>query len=245
MHYVCCDIHGQYDLYMELLRQIDLQPEDTLYVLGDVIDRGPDSIGILKDMMERDNVEMFIGNHEMMMLDYLGVGGDKSSWFYGNNGGQITHSQYMALPWKEQALILRYLKHAWIQKYITVDGTDYALHHSYFLPRRKGENVRYCEESGQADVFKAVWYSPYRMWEYAGPSEYDDGYVHLIGHVPVQNFHKERPPLYNDVLGDRLINLDGGCALLYFGYQGGLYCMSLEKDESGERKEFWIPGQAR
>lgn len=49
MTYTVSDIHGCYDKYRELLRAIQLQPNDTLYVLGDVIDRGPDGFKILLD----------------------------------------------------------------------------------------------------------------------------------------------------------------------------------------------------
>ena len=55
MHYVCSDIHGQYDLYQQLLQKLDLQESDILYVIGDAIDRGPDSLAILKDIMSRKN----------------------------------------------------------------------------------------------------------------------------------------------------------------------------------------------
>jgi len=41
MTYAVSDIHGCYDKYRELLRVIRFCPKDTLYVLGDVIDRGP------------------------------------------------------------------------------------------------------------------------------------------------------------------------------------------------------------
>ena len=45
------DIHGQYELFRNLMEQIILGKDDTLYVLGDVVDRGPDSMKILKYMM--------------------------------------------------------------------------------------------------------------------------------------------------------------------------------------------------
>ena len=246
MHYVCCDIHGQHGLFRELLSQIDFKDSDTLYILGDVIDRGPDGIGILMDIMARENVEMFVGNHELMMMDYLSVDPDrdKASWFYGNNGGEITCRQFMELAGPDKDAVLAYLDSAWIQKYVEVDGTVYALHHSYYLPDRRGEDVRYCDEKDDGAIFKAVWYSPYRYYEHVRPGAYDDGCVHLLGHVPVQNLRVARPPYYNEILGDRLINLDGGCALLYFGREGGLYCMSLEKDDQGKHREFWIPGSS-
>ena len=41
--YIMSDIHGLYDRYEAMLKKIDLKEDDRLYVLGDVIDRGPDS----------------------------------------------------------------------------------------------------------------------------------------------------------------------------------------------------------
>lgn len=46
--YVISDIHGQYDMFMELIDKIDLKQTDTLYVLGDILDRGPHPIKVLK-----------------------------------------------------------------------------------------------------------------------------------------------------------------------------------------------------
>ena len=63
MNYAISDIHGRFDKYKEMLSLIDFAPRDTLYVLGDVIDRGPDGIPILQDMMLRPNVFPLLGNH--------------------------------------------------------------------------------------------------------------------------------------------------------------------------------------
>lgn len=65
MQYVCSDIHGRYDKWCALLAALDLKPTDTLYVLGDVIDRGPDGIKVLQDMAQRLNVIPILGNHEL------------------------------------------------------------------------------------------------------------------------------------------------------------------------------------
>lgn len=53
--YVISDIHGQYDMFMELIDKIDLKQTDTLYVLGDILDRGPHPIKVLKKLMEMPN----------------------------------------------------------------------------------------------------------------------------------------------------------------------------------------------
>ena len=61
--YVMSDIHGCFDKYQAMLWEIDFSPRDTLYILGDVIDRGPDGIKILQDMNRRSNVFPILGNH--------------------------------------------------------------------------------------------------------------------------------------------------------------------------------------
>ena len=88
--YVMSDVHGLKDRYDAMLEALALQNEDTLFVLGDVIDRGRDGIAILLDIMNRDNVYMLLGNHEYMMKQYYeavhhvitdiagGMGGNRS-----------------------------------------------------------------------------------------------------------------------------------------------------------------------
>lgn len=71
MIYVMSDIHGNAIRFNSIMEQIDLQPEDTLYILGDVIDRYPDGIRILRLLMSMPNVQMLLGNHEYMMLNAL------------------------------------------------------------------------------------------------------------------------------------------------------------------------------
>ena len=63
------DIHGNSKRFDAVLKQICLQPEDTLYILGDVVDRYPDGIRILRRIMKMPNVKMLLGNHEFMMLE--------------------------------------------------------------------------------------------------------------------------------------------------------------------------------
>ena len=71
MVYVLSDIHGRTDRFREVMRQINLRKEDHLYVLGDVIDRYPDGLRILRNLLKRSNVTVLLGNHEHMMLEAL------------------------------------------------------------------------------------------------------------------------------------------------------------------------------
>ena len=56
---------------MELIDKIDLKQTDTLYVLGDILDRGPHPIKVLKKLMEMPNAICIVGNHELMALECL------------------------------------------------------------------------------------------------------------------------------------------------------------------------------
>ena len=64
--YVISDIHGQYDMFMEMINKIDLKDTDTLYVLGDILDRGPHPVKVLMKLMEMSNAICITGNHEIM-----------------------------------------------------------------------------------------------------------------------------------------------------------------------------------
>ena len=100
MTYVLSDIHGNLRRFESIMVQINLQPDDTLYVLGDVIDRYPDGIKILRRIMQMPNAKMLIGNHEYMMLKAIGHCKDaaeekeNTNWrqrkIWYRNGGMVT-----------------------------------------------------------------------------------------------------------------------------------------------------------
>ena len=69
--YVISDIHGEYERFMELLDEIELKDTDTLYVLGDVLDRGEHPIKVILKLMEMPNAFCIVGNHEVMALECL------------------------------------------------------------------------------------------------------------------------------------------------------------------------------
>lgn len=71
MVYAMSDIHGEYDKYKAMLEQIHFSWDDDLYVLGDVIDRGPKPVEVLRDMSMRGNVFPILGNHEAVAIHML------------------------------------------------------------------------------------------------------------------------------------------------------------------------------
>jgi serine/threonine protein phosphatase 1 len=80
--YIVGDIHGRSDLLELMLELIDAHIGGTgsadpkLVFVGDYVDHGPDSMGVLARMRELtrdfpDNVTCLMGNHERMILDFL------------------------------------------------------------------------------------------------------------------------------------------------------------------------------
>ncbi len=78
--YAIGDIHGCLEetrTIVETLRSEEsLRPDDTLVFLGDYVDRGPDSKGVIDYLIELNQSQRCIflmGNHEDMMLWWLGI----------------------------------------------------------------------------------------------------------------------------------------------------------------------------
>lgn len=71
MIYVMSDLHGCFDKYLLMLEKIKLSEKDTLYILGDVVDRGADGVRILLDIAKRKNVVLLRGNHDDTALIIL------------------------------------------------------------------------------------------------------------------------------------------------------------------------------
>lgn len=89
------DIHGCSTALDALLEAIQLQPDDKIITLGDYIDKGPDSKGVLDRLIALHRTGQLIalyGNHEMMMLDVR----EKPSWesVWRRNGGDKTLNSY-------------------------------------------------------------------------------------------------------------------------------------------------------
>ncbi len=84
------DVHGHYEGLLHLLQLAGLTQTDQLYFLGDLIDRGPDSKGVLEFVRGR-SYPTLMGNHEAMLLDALN-GIKVALWL--QNGGYETVGQY-------------------------------------------------------------------------------------------------------------------------------------------------------
>ncbi|WP_158611320.1 MULTISPECIES: metallophosphoesterase [Pseudomonas] len=65
--WICSDIHGQIDILQSMLLEIDFDPKvDRLIFVGDLIDRGPDSLKALNFVLNSPQYYSVIGNHELL-----------------------------------------------------------------------------------------------------------------------------------------------------------------------------------
>jgi serine/threonine protein phosphatase 1 len=96
--FVVGDIHGCSKTFNHLLDVVGLERTDELYLLGDFLDRGPDSKGVIETILrlQKDGfgVQPLRGNHEEMMLLTIrsGVFEDLLDWL--ENGGTQTLMSY-------------------------------------------------------------------------------------------------------------------------------------------------------
>lgn len=71
MTYVMSDLHGMYDRFIAMLEKIDFSDSDELFIIGDIIDRGERPVDILEYVMDKPNITVLLGNHEVMARDFL------------------------------------------------------------------------------------------------------------------------------------------------------------------------------
>jgi len=82
------DIHGDYKQLRDALTRLDFNYlEDTLICLGDMIDRGPDSMAVL-NFLHKVNAVLLLGNHEHLMLEAILNDDAEALRLWDQNGGR-------------------------------------------------------------------------------------------------------------------------------------------------------------
>lgn len=191
MIYCMADIHGDYERYQKMLSEIQFSDEDTLYVIGDVIDRGPRGVDLVLDMMNRPNVVFLRGNHEQMCLEDLlwHVWDARARWRM--NGGSRTRSDllYKRTP-AVRARILHYFRNAPTCADLEVKGRRFHLVHGF-----PSEN--------EHD----------RMWERPDVKAQApmQGVTVVVGHTPTILLTGDDSLPLSIWHGDGIIDIDCGC----------------------------------
>lgn len=107
--WVLSDIHGNGFLFDAILEKIG--SNDTVYFLGDAIDRGYDGWRILKHILQDPRFVYLMGNHEDMMLEFFRKNKNRNTWLekihwsaWGSNGGLPTLEAAMKDPDFDQVI---------------------------------------------------------------------------------------------------------------------------------------------
>ncbi len=213
MIYVMSDVHGCEAQYRDVLNQIHLTSEDHLYILGDVIDRAPGGLHILRDTMKKPNITLLLGNHEHMMLQALthpGTQEELSRWYW--NGGELTHRPFMHCSKAYREEVLSYIRGLPLNIDITVNGVDYLLVHGAPVETYQPELSHYDDV-----VMHAVW------TRLTADEPLPAGKTVIFGHTATRKYGVF--PLWRIYHGNNRIGIDCGCV---YGNRGRLGCLRLD-----------------
>ena len=214
------DIHGQYKAFIKMLEKIQFKETDVLYILGDIIDRGPEVIELYNYIKSKDNIHLLMGNHEKMMSDYFILGSKRSFYLWIENGGDATYEQLKSYDTKFTDEMAEFFYNLPYYQIIEHDGQKYILCHAgmYYSPEKTfDENI---DHNLFTDYFVWLRDNPYLHTP--------DDHIIIHGHTPVQyQFGEDEITTYAN---GKVINVDCGCAGEY-----RLGCLRLD-----DKQEFYV-----
>lgn len=245
--YVCSDVHGSYDLFKRMLKIISFSRSDIMYILGDVIDKGPEPMKMIDYCMNNSNIILLMGNHELMMYRAYTKVGMEHLWF--NNGGLYTGKQYEALPDKQQDDIFMYIKSLpLIIRNVSVNNRTFYLSHAtyypYTLPCNK--DIFTLQDIGKY-VEPLVWERNYPFYNLKFSDAFLDNKnsILIAGHTAGIKLYQQKTGtkyqgktfIFHDMKG-HYINVDCGLAYRYsmrtYNFTPRLGCLRLD-----DMKEFY------
>ncbi len=232
MHYVMADLHGEFRKYLEMLEKINFSDNDTLFILGDVIDRGPDPVRILMNMYMRRNVRPIMGNHELMAIKALAPYMDDDNYegfdkqlmpndreylhYWMRNGGDTTFLRMEYLKEYQLRDLYRYMKaFRPYETYTNENGEKFILVHAGFSGYSPDRPLKDYETG------ELVWERPS-----FGTTYYGDDITVIVGHTPTPAING-KPEIYKT---GNIRFIDCGAT---FG--GSLACLCLDTME-----EFYV-----
>lgn len=221
--YVVSDIHGNLNAFKDLLHQTTIDfSTDKLYILGDMIDWGNQSLDTLLFIMSLnkqypENVLVTMGNHEMLLLSTLQGNPDARRALRCNNGNK-TRREVVKLQYKNSKLYSELKRWLFTLPIMYEDG-KYILTHS--VPPRKGtilssDYYTMHSEFEEAKV-NAVW-----MRADAGTACGDKTLI--SGHTITRN--------YRVYVSNRHIKIDCGAKLIGYDDDGKLALVLFNDDDT-------------
>lgn len=227
---VMSDIHGCYDEFDMMLKEVGYAPEfDQLILLGDYVDRGRRSKDVIEkiiDLVNSHGAIVLRGNHDQMFYDWLTTNDGMNEFNFFRNGGIQTVESYCGLDWFELGNTYQQAKKFVLDNY---------QHHLDFL-----SNLPFFYETDEF-VFVHAGLNPlYENWRltphedmiwirdifHHNPTQTDKTVV--FGHTPCVKLHGNADIWFG---GDK-IGIDGAVA---YGYQ--LNCLEITEDGF---TQYWI-----
>lgn len=209
--YVISDLHGYpFEKFLEILKKAEFSDGDTLYILGDVVDRGEDGVKYLQWALDMPNVTLLLGNHEKMMrecdflfdpdvldiMEKLSKGQRLDLSLRMANGAKPTVEGLFAVSAEERAEIYLYLCSLPLYKLITVGEKEYLLVHSGLRDFKADKPL---EDYKTDDL---LWERP------ALTDRYYDDIITVFGHTPSWYYGEEYEG--NIIFTDTWIDIDAG-----------------------------------
>ena len=191
MVYVTSDLHGYpLEKFLAFLKKSGFTEKDFLVIIGDVIDRGSDGARILEWIIEQDNVELLLGNHELMMLKcefafmeinegtVQSITSEKmrSLKNWAKNGAEPTLTGLSKLPREKLLRIVEYLKGCSYYEDVKIGNRRFVLVHGGIPDYRKGKPLN------RYDPYDLVWHRP------SLDEVYDGDFTVILGHTPTWHY---------------------------------------------------------
>ena len=157
--YVTSDAHGHLRALDRALEQISLGGDDVIYVLGDMVDRGPDPVGVLRLVRSLPNARVLKGNHEDMLLSTIASGSQLDLLTWEMNGGSSTAAGLDACPHDEYVDLIRWISDLPLFDVVDVGDRTYLLTHAgidALAYRGYLATAGYGPDGGYADVPREV-----------------------------------------------------------------------------------------
>ncbi|GIP40184.1 serine/threonine protein phosphatase [Paenibacillus sp. J31TS4] len=229
---VISDIHGCLDEFQKLLALVRYEPaDDQLLLLGDYCDRGPDSRGVIEEIMrlsEQGNVIALRGNHEQLMLDALLLEGQDERWI--RNGGLQTLASFTGeepltegFAWEDYERQKRNVREAFASHIAFLNELPLYHEDDHFLYVHAGINPAAADWRTQPER-DFLWI---REAFFQHPTSLDKPVI--FGHTPTLRL-QETEGVWDG--GDK-IGIDGGCCF-------GSRLNGLEIDEAGGWREHFV-----
>lgn len=207
-HYVMSDIHGEGSRFYAMLDRIGFSSADTLYILGDVIDRGTDGIALLRQILATRNMVLLLGNHEQLMLEYYHPDAtfvEILRWNRNGNGSTVAALDQLRQSQRDELLA---------QVAELPDCLDLEVEgHRFYLVHGFPGDTRYAR----------VWTRPDYFAENPMP-----GTTLIVGHTPVVVYSTQEPVRdhFRILHAPGFIDIDCGCG--HRSEQRRLACLRLE-----------------